>query len=213
MDRGGVIKFYYIRKKIIYMVMKSLKSILMTLFVSVVLSSCSNFGNGGASVVGTWSMDMEDMEEKIKEKNADAKMLPGTFCEYVFNEDGTGMEKAVTISEIPYKKEGLKIKNTMKASNPFRWRKDGSRLVVEITDMDVDCNFEPISDNPKVRAEWQVGSKKWTDDINSERVKAVALAKVNSGGGYDFEILELSENRLELKPANGGDVKKFNKVK
>ena len=30
--------------------------------------------------------------------------------------------------------------------------------------------------------------------------------------GYDFEILELNENKLELKPAKG-DIKKFDKVK
>ena len=54
------------------------------------------------------------------------------------------------------------------------------------------------------------------DDYNKSMLRAdvknEALTNVNAGGGYDFEILELNENKLELKPAKG-DIKKFDKVK
>ena len=161
--------------------MKNSICFLMTLLVSVILCSCSNSGNGGASVVGTWKMDVEEAIKKAEELKEQGKVLHESTCEYVFNEDGTGMEQVVMITEQPAE-EGVKFKVTATASNPFRWHKDGSRLDIKIT------------------------------DINIPSVKAETLAKVNSEGGYDFEILELSESKLELKSAKG-DIKKFNKAK
>ena len=194
--------------------MKSFKNVFAILFVSVILCGCSNSGNGGASVVGTWRQDLEEAKN-YSEGSGDTKVLPGTYMEYIINEDGTGMEKGVSMVEIS-EEAGVKIKATMKMSNPFRWRKDGSRLVFEITDIDMNYNYEAICDNPKKRAKWQKEAKRLTDsmnkDINIPSVKAETLAKVNSEGGYDFEILELSESKLELKSAKG-DIKKFNKAK
>lgn len=194
--------------------MKSFKNVFAILFVSVILCSCSNSGNGGASVVGTWNMNIDEQMKKVEAKGKGI-ILPSSHLEYVFNEDGTGMEQVVMITEQPAE-EGVKFKVTATASNPFRWHKDGSRLDIKITDINMSYNWEAICDNPKKRAKWQKEAKRLTDsmnkDINIPSVKAETLAKVNSEGGYDFEILELSESKLELKSAKG-DIKKFNKAK
>ena len=196
--------------------MKNLKNVLSILCVSVILCSCSNFGNGGASVVGTWKMDVEEAMKKTEAMKAQGKILHESTCEYVFNEDGTGMEKTTMTYESPVDK-GVIYKTTIKGENPFKWRKDGSRLVLEMTDINMEMvNPEAICSNPKKSAEWQRNIQKMADDYNKSMlrsdVKNEALTNVNAGGGYDFEILELNENKLELKPANG-DIKKFDKVK
>ena len=196
--------------------MKSFKNVFAILFVSVILCGCSNSGNGGASVVGTWKMDVEEAIKKAEVLKEQGKVLHESTCEYVFNEDGTGMEKTTMTYESPVDK-GVIYKTTIKGSNPFKWRKDGSRLVLEMTDINMEMvNPDAICSNPKKSAEWQRNIQKMADDYNKSMLRAdvknEALTNVNAGGGYDFEILELNENKLELKSAKG-DIKKFDKVK
>lgn len=195
--------------------MKNSICFLMTLLVSVILCGCSNIGND-ASVVGTWKMDMEDGMKEVEESGK-GKMLDGSTCEYVFNEDGTGEEKGLLIIEQNVTEaEGVKFKTTIKMSNPFKWHKDGSKLVIEIIDINQVWDREAICDNPKNMAKWQKEAKEPIDRLNrdysSVEVRNEAVRIANAEGGYDFEILELSESKLELKSAKG-DIKKFDKVK
>ena len=197
--------------------MKDLKYVLAILFVSVIMSGCSNFGKGSASVVGTWKVDMELAKKQADAQKTEFKQefLEGSEAEWVFNEDGTGTEKGVVIAEATIEK-GVKYKTTINTLNTFKWHKEGSRLVVEITDIDMSWNTEAICDNPKERAQWQKRAQKMTDEMTktarSAKGKEMAIAECNSNGSYDFEILELNDNRLEVKSVKGV-MKGFDRVK
>lgn len=192
--------------------MKNLKNVLTILFVSVIMCGCS-----GNSVVGTWKLDMEASQKRFDAKKSEFKheLLEGTEAEWVFNEDGTGTEKGVIKTETIVEK-GVKYKTTINSVHTFNWHKDGSRLVVEITDVDMTWDTEAICDNPRERAQWQKNAKKMskemTENMRLTRGKEMVIADCNSNGSYDFEILELNENRLEMKSAKG-DIKELNRVK
>lgn len=198
--------------------MKKSMYVLAILFVSVIMSGCSNFGKGSASVVGTWKFDMELGKKRVEAQKNSLKqeILEGSEAEWVFNEDGTGTEKAVVITEATVE-EGVKYRITINGLNTFNWHKDGSRLVIKITDIDkMTWDIEVKCDNSKKRAQWQKSaqkmSKEMTETARSARGKEMIIADCNSNGSYDFEILELNDNRLEVKSAKG-DMKDFDRVK
>lgn len=207
--------------------MKNLKNVLAILFVSVIMCGCSNFGKGSASgsasnsgegsasVVGTWKFDLETVKKRA-DATAKGEMSEGSSIEWVFNEDGTGTEKSVLITEVTVE-EGVKYKTTINGLNTFKWHKDGSRLVIKITDIDkMTWDTEALCDNPKERAQWQNSAKEMsmemTEVFRSAQGKEKIIADCNSNGSYDFEILELNDNRLEVKSAKG-DMKDFDRVK
>lgn len=198
--------------------MKKSMYVLAILFVSVIMSGCSNFGKGSASIVGTWKFNMELGKKRVEaqKNNLKQEILEGSEAEWVFNEDGTGKEKAVVITEATVE-EGVKYKITINGLNTFNWHKDGSRLVIKITDIDkMTWDIEVKCDNSKKRAQWQKSAKKMskemTETARSARGKEMIIADCNSNGSYDFEILELNDNRLEVKSAKG-DMKDFDRVK
>lgn len=210
--------------------MKNLKNVLAILFVSVIMCGCSNSdkggasgsasnsGEGSASVVGTWKFDMDLGKKRVEaqKNNLKQEILEGSEAEWVFNEDGTGTEKAVVITEATVE-DGVKYKTTINGLNTFKWHKDGSRLVIKITNIDkMTWDTEAICDNPRERAQWQNSakemSKEMTEVFRSAQGKEKIIADCNSNGSYDFEILELNDNRLEVKSAKG-DMKDFDRVK
>lgn len=75
---------------------------------------------------------------------------------------------------------------------------------------------EAICDNPKKSAYWQERaqkmSKEMTENLRSTRGKKMVIADCNSNGSYDFEILVLNENRLEMKSAKG-EMKELDRVR
>ena len=198
--------------------MKNLKNVLAILFGSVIMCGCSNSdkggasgsasnsGEGSASVVGTWKFDLETVKKRA-DATAKGEMSEGSSIEWVFNEDGTGTEKSVLITEVPVE-EGVKYKTTINGLNTFKWHKDGSRLVIKITDIDkMTWDTEALCDNPKERAQWQNSAKEMsmemTEVFRSAQGKEKIIADTNTGGGYDFEILSHNENRLKVKSAKG----------